>query len=167
MGWDCANRVTKFLSESVLLHSRSFALPRPIPLSAIFSASSSPVALSPQVAKQPVSFSAGSRSELSTICPVNVTQILAVGMLRDSFQCVSAGTVPLGEPQCWSQTREWHSFILDYWQTTESQRKSLQNKYLKRFLTGLFSRGLEDKACFIGFFKAEVKRYTSWSRHTV
>lgn len=72
-----------------------------------------------------------------------------------------------GEPQCWSQTREWHSFILDYCQTTESQKLSLQNKYLKRFLSGLSSRGLEDKACFIGLFKAEVKRYISWSRHTV
>lgn len=107
MGGDCVNRVTKFLSECVLLHCQSLAPKRPILLSAIFSAPSMPLSLSPHVERQPVSFSTGSRSELSTICPLNVTEILAVRMWRDTASSVSergrvsAGTFPRGEPQWW------------------------------------------------------------------
>ncbi len=49
----------------------------------------SPLSLSFQVERQPVSFSTSSRSELSTICPVNVTEILPVRMLRETASSVS------------------------------------------------------------------------------
>lgn len=51
--------------------------------------------------RQPVSFPTASQSELSTICPVNVTEILPVRMLHDTAPSVSewggAGTGPRGE----------------------------------------------------------------------
>ena len=72
MGGDCEHGNKKFPLESVLPRSRSFTSETHPRFSAIFSVSPS-LSLSPQVERQPVSFLTGSRSELSTVCPVNVT----------------------------------------------------------------------------------------------
>lgn len=63
--------------------------PRPIPSFCHILWIPSPLSLSPQVERQPVSFLMGSRSELSTISPVTLTEILPVRMLRDTASSVS------------------------------------------------------------------------------
>lgn len=104
----------------------------------------------PQVLRRPVSFSTGSRCELSTVCPANVTEILPVGLLCDTAGAVPGSDGGGHEPENDNDSSE----IMD--RQLEQNSKVFPKRSLYRFIYYLKKEfpKLKDKVCFICLLKA-------------